>query len=169
MLMALGGVGRRSPAPTNSSLTPCAFRASCPSVTPIPEVRHEIAFHKNWWFLTSLANARTFALRVGGRRSLAFRNWHRGGNRCDAYCSRQPHFHAIAQGKVLIAGGFAGSGSEYNPYRTAELFDPGSGTFQSAAEMTIGRSGHTATLLKNGKVLIVGGWTGRYDLRGSAE
>src|SRR5580692_6842590 len=97
MLMALGGVGRRSPAPTNSSLTPCAFRASCPSVTPIPEVRHEIAFHKNWWFVTALANACTFALRVGGRRSLAFRNWHRGGNRGDAYCSRQPHFHAIAQ------------------------------------------------------------------------
>jgi hypothetical protein len=75
----------------------------------------------------------------------------------------------LPNGKVLIAGGFAGSGGEYNPYRTAELYDPSSGTFQSAAEMTIGRSGHTATLLKNGKVLIVGGWTGRYDLRGSAE
>jgi hypothetical protein len=75
----------------------------------------------------------------------------------------------LPNGKVLIAGGFAGSGGEYNPYRTAELFDPNSGTFQSVAEMSIGRSGHTATLLKNGKVLIVGGWTGRYDLQGSAE
>jgi Kelch motif/Galactose oxidase, central domain len=75
----------------------------------------------------------------------------------------------LPNGKVLIAGGFAGSGGEYNPYRTAELYDPSSGRFQSAGEMTIGRSGHTATLLKNGKVLIVGGWTGRYDLRGSAE
>ncbi len=75
----------------------------------------------------------------------------------------------LPNGKVLIAGGFAGSGGEYNPYRTAELYDPNSGTFQSVAEMSIGRSGHTATLLKNGRVLIVGGWTGRYDLRGSAE
>jgi hypothetical protein len=75
----------------------------------------------------------------------------------------------LPNGKVLIAGGFAGSGGEYNPYRTAELYDPNSGTFQSVGEMSIGRSGHTATLLKNGKVLIVGGWTGRYDLRGSAE
>ncbi len=75
----------------------------------------------------------------------------------------------LPNGMVLIAGGFAGSGGEYNPYRTAELYDPDSGTFQSVAEMSIGRSGHTATLLKNGKVLIVGGWTGRYDLRGSAE
>src|SRR5271163_1168833 len=75
----------------------------------------------------------------------------------------------LPNGKVLIAGGFAGSGGEYNPYRTAELYDPNSGTFQSVAEMSIGRSGHTATLLKNGKVLIVGGWTGMNDLRGSAE
>jgi Kelch motif len=75
----------------------------------------------------------------------------------------------LPNGKVLIAGGFAGSGGEYNPYRTAELYDPKSGTFESVGEMSIGRSGHTATLLKNGKVLIVGGWTGRYDLRGSTE
>ncbi|MGB9465512.1 MAG: kelch repeat-containing protein [Candidatus Acidiferrum sp.] len=75
----------------------------------------------------------------------------------------------LPNGKVLIAGGFAGSGGEYDPYRTAELYDPRSGTFESVASMTIGRSGHTATLLKNGKVLMVGGWTGRYDLRGSAE
>jgi hypothetical protein len=75
----------------------------------------------------------------------------------------------LPNGKVLIAGGFAGSGGEYNPYRSAELYDPSFGTFESVAEMSIGRSGHTATLLKNGKVLIVGGWTGRYDLRGSAE
>jgi Galactose oxidase, central domain/Kelch motif len=75
----------------------------------------------------------------------------------------------LPSGKVLIAGGFAGSGGENNPYKTAELYDPSSKTFQSVAEMSIGRSGHTATLLKNGRVLIVGGWTGRYDLRGSAE
>lgn len=75
----------------------------------------------------------------------------------------------LPNGKVLIAGGFAGSGGEYNPYRTTELYNPGSGTFELAATMSIGRSGHTATLLKNGKVLLVGGWTGRYDIRRSAE
>ena len=75
----------------------------------------------------------------------------------------------LPNGKVLIAGGFAGSGGESNPYTTAELFDVSSGTFQPVGSMSIGRSGHTATLLKNGKVLIAGGWTGRYNRVGSAE
>jgi len=75
----------------------------------------------------------------------------------------------LPSGKVLIAGGFSGSGGESNPYSSTELFDSHSGTFEQAGSMSIGRSGHTATLLKNGKVLIVGGWTGRYALRRSAE
>jgi hypothetical protein len=75
----------------------------------------------------------------------------------------------LPNGKILIAGGFSGSGGESNPYPSAELFDPKSSTFESIANMSIGRSGHTATLLKNGKVLIVGGWTGHYSIRNSAE
>ncbi len=72
-------------------------------------------------------------------------------------------------GKVLIAGGFGGSGTESNPYRSTEIYDPRTGSFQPGGEMTIGRTGHTSTLLKNGKLLIAGGWTGRYNVRKSAE
>jgi hypothetical protein len=75
----------------------------------------------------------------------------------------------LPNGKVLIAGGFGGSGTESNPFRSTELYDPKKGSFETAADMTIGRSGHTATLLKNGKVLIVGGWTGHYNNRRAAE
>lgn len=75
----------------------------------------------------------------------------------------------LSNGKVLICGGFGGSGTENNPYRSTELYDPRKGSFETAANMSIGRSGHTATVLKNGKVLIVGGWTGRYNIRRSAE
>jgi hypothetical protein len=75
----------------------------------------------------------------------------------------------LASGKVLIAGGFGGSGTESHPFSTAELYDPRSGSFEPAGSMTLGRSGHTATLLKNGKVLIVGGWTGRDASRRTAE
>ncbi len=75
----------------------------------------------------------------------------------------------LPNGKVLIAGGFGGSGTEGNPFRTSELYDPRTRSFSPAADMSIGRSGHTATLLRNGKVLMVGGWTGRYQNWRSAE
>jgi Kelch motif len=75
----------------------------------------------------------------------------------------------LPNGEVLIAGGFGGSGTESNPYRSTEIYDPRTGSFQPAGNMTIGRSGHTATFLKNGKLLIAGGWTGRYNVRRSAE
>jgi Kelch motif len=75
----------------------------------------------------------------------------------------------LPDGKVLIAGGFGGSGTESNPYRSTEIYDPRTGSFQPGGNMSIGRTGHTATLLKNGKLLIAGGWTGRYNLRRSAE
>jgi hypothetical protein len=75
----------------------------------------------------------------------------------------------LPNGKVLIAGGFAGSGAESQPYNSAEIYDPELRRFQTAGSMLIGRSGHTATLLRIGKVLIVGGWTGRYDVRRTAE
>jgi hypothetical protein len=69
----------------------------------------------------------------------------------------------LPSGKVLIAGGYTKGppGAEFN-YRilnTAELFDPASGTFTALPSMTLDRVYHTATLLQNGKVLIVGGFT----------
>ena len=60
----------------------------------------------------------------------------------------------LNNGKVLIAGGEDGTGTELN---SAELYDPTTGTFSFTGSMTIPRVFHTATLLNNGKVLIVGG------------
>lgn len=62
----------------------------------------------------------------------------------------------LNDGKVLIAGG----DSAYYFSRTeasAEIYDPATGTFAPAGSLTTARSGHTATLLPNGKVLITGG------------
>ena len=67
----------------------------------------------------------------------------------------------LAGGAVLVAGGLAesvlGTGPEYTP--TAETFDPVSGAWRQTGRMHSGRSKHTATLLRNGKVLVVGGLT----------
>jgi galactose oxidase-like protein/Kelch motif protein len=62
----------------------------------------------------------------------------------------------LPNGKVIIAGGFAPSGS----LSSVELYDPASNSFASAASlpaMNTARSNATATLLLSGKVLIAGG------------
>ena len=72
----------------------------------------------------------------------------------------------LQDGKVLVVGG---AGTAFNldptsagqsssaPIATAEVYDPGSGTFSPTGSLAAGRTFHTATLLQDGKVLIVGG------------
>ena len=59
----------------------------------------------------------------------------------------------LPDGNVLMVGRGLG-----------ELFDPASSTFTSSARMIMSRSGHTATLLRDGTVLVAGG----QDVSGNA-
>lgn len=68
----------------------------------------------------------------------------------------------LPNGKVLVVGGDrlpARTGTAYNIQATAnaELFDPATRTWSSAGQLAVPRLGHTATLLRSGKVLVVGG------------
>ena len=63
----------------------------------------------------------------------------------------------LPDGKVLIAGGMRGN---QDFYKSAELYDPGTGKFQRTGDMSIARVGHIAVLLRSGKVLVAGGWVG---------
>lgn len=64
----------------------------------------------------------------------------------------------LPDGNVLIAGGFRTEGTREIAIADAELYDPTADQFAPIAPMTEPRSGHTATLLPSGDVLIVGGW-----------
>ena len=63
----------------------------------------------------------------------------------------------LLNGKVLVAGGMR---RNQDFYRSAELYDPISGKFESTGAMSLARVGHAAVLLRSGKVLIAGGWIG---------
>jgi N-acetylneuraminic acid mutarotase len=85
-------------------------------------------------------------------------------------------YHAatlLPDGQVLIVGGkhinfFSGTSVLLN---SAEIYDPATGHWKNAGELNAPRAFHTATLLSDGKVLVVGGYDVRFgseDLR-SAE
>ena len=63
----------------------------------------------------------------------------------------------LADGRVLIAGRAAMA-------RSAEIYDPKTGTFSPTGSMTTARAAaHTATLLADGRVLVAGGHPRRSD------
>jgi N-acetylneuraminic acid mutarotase len=63
----------------------------------------------------------------------------------------------LPDGKVLVAGGVADS-QEHTVLASAELYDPMTDKWSATGSMTTPRSWHTATLLRNGKVLVAGGY-----------
>jgi IPT/TIG domain/Bacterial Ig-like domain (group 2)/Galactose oxidase, central domain len=58
---------------------------------------------------------------------------------------------------VLFAGGYDSCSSTCISDGTTELFDPVTSTFTTSQPLSTGRSGHSATLLTDGSVLLVGG------------
>ncbi len=63
----------------------------------------------------------------------------------------------LGDGTVLIAGGFEAASDGAVSFADAEIFDPATLRFKPAGALKAARGAHTATLLKNGDVLIVGG------------
>jgi hypothetical protein len=62
----------------------------------------------------------------------------------------------LADGRVLVAGGDSYGAGNSDPTR-AEVYDEGLGAFTAGGSMTTRRTGHSATLLSDGKVLLAGG------------
>jgi hypothetical protein len=75
----------------------------------------------------------------------------------------------LPDGKVLVAGGLhSGVQAAAAELAAAELYDPGSGSWTATASLVTPRTGHAATLLPDGKVLVAGGYGGNGALA-SAE
>lgn len=66
----------------------------------------------------------------------------------------------LDDGRVLITGGwfYNGNSNGARYLNTSEIYDPQTGKWSLTDSLKIGRDGHTATKLKNGKVLVVGGY-----------
>jgi hypothetical protein len=76
----------------------------------------------------------------------------------------------LAAGRVLITGGSPDGYccSTTGGLASAEIYDPATGKFTAAGSMNQARTGQSATLLGDGRVLVVGG-VANYAPFGSAE
>jgi len=76
----------------------------------------------------------------------------------------------LVNGKVLVTGGLVPSPSPFVIARSAELYDPQRNEWTTIPPLSTPRASHTATLLKDGRVLVVGGQTdGSSGVTGTAE
>lgn len=64
---------------------------------------------------------------------------------------------ALPTGEVLVAGGLESQSDQSVVLSSAELFDPHTRRWVTTGSMRTPRADHTATLLPNGTVLVVGG------------
>lgn len=62
----------------------------------------------------------------------------------------------LASGELLVAGGYADTTS-LDPIASAEIYSATTGTWRATGSMDDARGGQTATLLSDGRVLVVGG------------
>jgi Galactose oxidase, central domain/Kelch motif len=72
----------------------------------------------------------------------------------------------LNNGKVLVVGGSPIQPMYLGSLATAELYDPQTNSWAMAASMHTPRSYHTATLLADGRVLVVGGIEASNDITG---
>ena len=71
---------------------------------------------------------------------------------------RQQHTATLLpDGRVLIAGGYWSDGQKWRVLSSTEMYDPADGHVQPDRLDGCTPSSHTATLLDDGRVLIVGG------------
>ncbi|MBK8482578.1 MAG: hypothetical protein IPL40_15670 [Proteobacteria bacterium] len=78
----------------------------------------------------------------------------------------------LTDGRVLVMGaigGPVGGSAGSSILRSAEVYEPSTGTWSSAGSVLVQRYGHTALRLRDGRVLVVGSHSGSVDGQRSTE
>jgi Galactose oxidase, central domain/Kelch motif len=122
-----------------------------------------------------LATSALHAIFTPRRSSPQARSWLRRVRRGARPCSARNCTMATARvqhtatllpsGKVLVAGGHHAR----SHVRSAELYDPATGTWTTTGRLNTKRGAHTATLLPSGEVLVAGGGSNDAITLNSAE
>ena len=161
--------------------SPLSLLLLCLTVAPVSVSRADPAVPGAWTFTASMHDAReyhTATLLLNGKVLVAGGSDINGAqlNSAELYDSNtgewsltgSMHYrraiHAatlLTDGRVLVAGGFSDDAPNFI-LKSAELYDPAIGTWSQTGDMGTVREFHTATLLPNGKVLVVGGRGIRY-------
>ena len=120
----------------------------------------------DWASATLLDDGRVFVLGGGGLPTIgaevwdpATRAWSRGGRPGNDRLGGQTAT-LLPDGRVLVVGGQTGTlnGDTFQPpLSSAEIWHPATSSFSPAGSMQLGRERHTATILADGRVLVVGG------------
>jgi hypothetical protein len=71
----------------------------------------------------------------------------------------KPSATELADGRILVTGGSKAL-TEDHPFASAEIYDAKTDRWTTVAPMAVGRIGHRATLMTDGRVLVTGGKTG---------
>jgi hypothetical protein len=82
---------------------------------------------------------------------------------------RALHTATLIGGAVLVVGGMDADEGRLATLASAEWWEPASSATRAAASLNAARSSHTATLLQDGRVLIVGGADNFDHVVGSTE
>ena len=63
----------------------------------------------------------------------------------------------MADGRVLVVGGSTNLGATGGTLNKAEIYDPATNSWSETGDLSLARSNHTATVLPDGRVVILGG------------
>jgi hypothetical protein len=64
----------------------------------------------------------------------------------------------LTDGRVAVFGGYQGTATSYGSIAGVEIYDPTSGSWSAAANMSASRTDHTAVALPDGRVFVAGGY-----------